>query len=283
MNIVPAIPPASVQVPEPVCEGEVDELRDTLVPAQEDELPQGALDLLAMLITRHRPERLILAGNQGLVLRGGDVPFRDQAHSDRGVHSNVVERVREQPRTHIGMHFPVGATARRFDLLAKAPVQTPINLQGSPRESIEAPSIAPKPLPIERAFDAPSPEALMNLHSPRHSPSVAAMSVPLPSAPVPKPALDVVVETLPGASRDLLQIPFNKGNASGQVTITRLPDEPVQHLQLSPSNALVLEQLKAPFELVRDHGWRLTDDGDDQQHQGSRQPPDEEPVEELPA
>jgi hypothetical protein len=66
------------------------------------------------------------------------------------------------------------------------------------------------------------------------------------------------------------------------VTISRVADEPTRNLQLSPSNALVFEQLKVSLEHVREPAWRLTDsDGEQQQRQGSRQPPDDEQTEDA--
>ncbi|MCP1500718.1 hypothetical protein J2Y86_005425 [Pseudomonas migulae] len=315
----------------------MDELHETLVPVQEDELPQGVLDLLVTLNVHHRAEVLVplgvqgsdrsgvverlrqqvessplrshkeahsQVGDQGLNRRGLDTRLREQVESSplrshREAHSNVGDqgldrrgldtRLREQTRSHTGMRFPVGAS-----LLAKAAEQTPINAQGSPRVSTESSSTTPETLPVERAtnvstpttlaVDAPPPEALMNLHNARHALSAAPVSIPLPATPIPKPALDIKIETLPGSSPGLLQVPFNKGAASGQVTITRVPDELTQHLLVSPSNTLVFEQLKAPFEQAPDLGWQLADDGGEQ-HQGSRQSPDEEQTEQqdLPA
>jgi hypothetical protein len=98
--------------------------------------------------------------------------------------------------------------------------------------------------------------------------------------PVP-PAIDPIIETLSVADRGLLQVPFNKGAVSGQVTISRVADEPARNLQLSPSNALVYEQLKVSLEQVREPTWRLTNSEDEQQRQGSRQPPDDEQAEDA--
>lgn len=125
----------------------------------------------------------------------------------------------------------------------------------------------------------------MSHQAARHAPPVARPSIPSPATPQPLPALDVQIETLPGTDRSLLQVPFNRGSASGQVTISRVPDEPTRSLQLSPSNALVFEQLKVPFEWVREPAWRLTDSGGEQQRQGSHQAPDDEQAEDsgLPA
>jgi hypothetical protein len=119
----------------------------------------------------------------------------------------------------------------------------------------------------------------MNLYGTHPAPVTPALALPLPPAPVPRSAIEPRIETPPGPGPGLLQVPFNKGAASGQVTISREPDEPARPLLLSPSNPLVFEQLKAPFEQLREPGWRLADQRGEQQRQGSRQSPDEEPQE----
>jgi hypothetical protein len=106
---------------------------------------------------------------------------------------------------------------------------------------------------------------------------VAAQINALPSTPLP----EVTMEEVAGSSRDFLQIPFNKGTVSGQVTITRTPGELAQNLVLSPSSVQIFEQLERPFELAREPGWQLTDSGDEQQHHGSRQAPDDDESEQL--
>lgn len=290
MNNVPAVSPGSAQVLEPVTEGSVDELRDTRVPAQEDELPQGVLDLLATLNLRQPSRRSAVQGAAGADGKVAGSPTADLAPSP--TRSGVPLVAKQLLAAKLA---PVGAPVQRSDLPAMATLEAPINPQALPRLATEPSPSPAEPLPVERAAnistptelaaDAPLPEALMNLHSVRHALSVAAVSIPLPAPPMPRPALDMLIEPLPGSSHGLLQVPFNKGAASGQVTISRVPDEPTQHLLLSPSNSLVFEQLKAPFERVQDCAWQLTDDGGGQQHQGSHQSPDEEQTQqqELPA
>ncbi|MEZ1316868.1 hypothetical protein QIW53_12655 [Pseudomonas fluorescens] len=97
--------------------------------------------------------------------------------------------------------------------------------------------------------------------------------------PIPRSFIDARVATAPGPGPGLLQVPFNKGAVSGQVTISRETDEHARPLLLSSSNPLVFDQLKTPFEQLREPGWRLADPRDQQQRQGSRNSPDEEPQE----
>jgi hypothetical protein len=150
----------------------------------------------------------------------------------------------------------------------------------------------PTPTPTSTSTSTPvaaEPSLLQALQLPPATVyhTISGLQPSVPAAPLlrPQPAPDVVLETLPNADRGLLQVPFSKGAANGQVTISRVPDEPTRSLQLSPSNALVFEQLKVPFEQIREPVWRLTDSGGEQQRQGSQQSPDEEQPEqsELPA
>jgi hypothetical protein len=174
------------------------------------------------------------------------------------------------------------------------PTLTPTNL---PTRIVVEPGLTERPsniveaLPIERAaspgapsmfeFEGQRPEALSNLPTARHVPPIASPAASAPGMPPAPPALDPIIETLPVADRGVLQVPFNKGAASGQVTISRVVDEPTRNLQISPSNALVFEQLKVSLEHVREPVWRLTDSDGEQQRQGSRQPPDDEQTEDA--
>ncbi|MNM15921.1 hypothetical protein D3C81_261490 [compost metagenome] len=174
------------------------------------------------------------------------------------------------------------------------PTLTPTNL---PTRIVVEPGLTERPsniveaLPVERAaspgapsmfeFEGQKPEALSSLPTARHVPPMASPAASAPGMPPAPPALDPIIETLPVADRGLLQVPFNKGTASGQVTISRVADEPTRNLQISPSNALVFEQLKVSLEHVREPAWRLTDSDGEQQRQGSRQPPDDEQTEDA--
>lgn len=317
MKNVSVISLLPVQSLDSVTEGSMEELQDTLVPIQEEELPQGVLELMATLILRHRPE----------METSRAVAWQSMAAS-HGVAD--VERDGARPVAPVVMSYPQVSPSfsklkHALSLQPTAPAAPSIDRVVAPTHSNPPPSIRDEPvsisrssnrvepLPVERSvifgaplapatdkplpvdaisigpsappIDTPLPEALIGHQAARHAPSVARPAIPSPAIPQPLPALDVQIETLPGTDRDFLQVPFNKGTVSGQVTISRVPDEPTRNLQLSPSNALVFEQLKVPFEQVREPAWRLTDSGGEQQRQGSRQAPDDEQAEDpgLPA
>lgn len=311
MKDVSAISLLPVQALDPVTEGSMEELQDSLVPVQEEDLPQGVLALVASLILHQRPAMETscavawqsMAASRGVadVERDGARPvapvvmsypqvgplFNKPTHSplpqptapaapsiDRVIvptHSNPQPSIRVEPASisrssNTIEPLPVGRTVMFGAPLAPA-IDAPL--------PVDATSSGPLAPPI----DTPLPEALMSHQAARHAPPVARPSIPSPATPQPLPALDVQIETLPGTDRSLLQVPFNRGAASGQVTISRVLDEPTRSLQLSPSNAQVFEQLKVPFEWVREPAWRLTDSGGEQQRQGSRQSPDDEQAE----
>lgn len=293
MSNVSVISPLPVQPLDPVTEQPVDELHDRLVPVQEDELPQGVLELMAPLILCHRPLmdtgraitlQTMVTLPEKLVAELDEVrPLTPQSHPQaQPLLSKPV-----QPR----LLSPMADVAPVVDrVVASAPINlaTPIIVESGP---IQPPSNIVEPLPVERAaipgappipeFEGQRPEALSSLPTARHVPTVASPAASAPVMPPAPHALDPIIETLSVADGSLLQVPFNKGTVSGQVTISRVADEPTRNLQLSPSNAQVFEQLKVSLEHVREPAWHLTDSDGEQQRQGSRQPPDDEQTEDT--
>ncbi|WP_214508858.1 SpaN/EivJ family type III secretion system needle length determinant [Pseudomonas brassicacearum] len=280
------VPPTRlVHALEPVDEDPLDELQDLLIPVQEDELPQGVLDLVVALVRQQRP-----------LMETARVPAW-QAMSV-GQETQALDRDETQPIARetravepYGRRFPARETIAvpQAGPLFSEPTQRPspqrlqpvvavIDKATVPRDGV---SIEPQPMApviVPRARSAPRideqlPQAPLSFQGARHGSPVAPVALPAPALP---PALEVMVEALPDTGRGLLQIPFSRGAASGQITISRLPEEPTRNLTLSPSNALVLEQLKAPFELAREPAWRLADSGGEQPRQGSHQAPDED-------
>lgn len=344
MKDVSVISPLPVQVPDPVCEGSLDELQDTLVPVQEEDLPQGVLELMATVILRHRPAletgRALawhsMAATPGMADVEGDraqstvpvtmtypqegqlpgrsmlhltppamalmAPAVDTAHMTlQGAQGAIDSRplASSLPAMPMIERLPVGTGSppieRSSTTTGILPIERPSTATATGVSPFERPSTtselssfertANARVPIPRAREPQLPEALQPPPGARHAASIVPATVASPPTQRSVPVLDRLAETLPGPDRGLLQVPFNKGTASGQVTISRVPDEPTRYLQLSPSNALVFEQLKVPFEQVREAAWQLTDSGGGQQHQGSQQAPDDEQDEhpELPA
>lgn len=291
MRNVSLISPLPVQPLDPVTEQPMDELHDRLVPVQEDELPQGVLELMAPLILRHRP--LMDTGRAITLQAMVALPEKLAAGPDEVrpptplsyPQAQLLLTKPVQPR----LLSPLADVAPVVDrIVASAPINlaTPTIIESGP---IQPSSNIVEPLPVERAasagepqipeFEGQRPEALSSLPTARHVPTVASPAASAPAMPPAPDALDPIIETLLVADRGLLQVPFNKGTVSGRVTISRVADEPTRNLQLSPSNTQVFEQLKVSLEHVREPAWRLTDSDGEQQRQGSRQPPDDEQAE----
>lgn len=272
MSDVAVVSRLPIQSRDCVSEDPMGELQDRLVPVLEDELPQGVLELLAPLMMRHRPLTDIGRGQ----FLPAMLPAVVAAEFDAAQKSPTPVAV-SYPHPQLPSNRPVAyvvpaATSENlpFFKIAEAPP--------SEHSVIRVEAALPEPVthPDASEIDGQRPEASSSI---RHRPSLAP--APAPAIPPSRPIPEAIIDTLPNTERSLLQVPFNKGIASGQVTISRVADEPTRTLQLSPSNALVFEQLKVSLEQVREPAWRLTDSGGEQQRQGSRQAPDDEQSEDA--
>ncbi|WP_030127914.1 hypothetical protein [Pseudomonas sp. QTF5] len=295
MSVVPRLP-ASVEAPGH--DGPVDELKDKLIPVEEDELPQGLLDLAAALLVRHRPmmgtgrhDRLPPApsSSAGIIERHDlqaqvEVPAAQGRSASRQMEpvlsamervtipASTVEAPLPLPRTNSAPQ-PLSPQSQPQPLPQSQPLPDRLSrpMESAPVDLSPPPG---KPAVADNLVDLP--EALPVAQAPRSAPTMAS-PVTVPSATLPpSPPSDITLEEAAGASRNFLQIPFSKGTASGQVTITRLPGEFAQNLVLNPSNPQVLEHLREPFDQVRESHWRLADTADEQSRHGSRQSPDDE-------
>jgi hypothetical protein len=277
VSVVPRLP---VQPVEPDLDAPMDELEESLVPVEEDQLPQGVLDLLAMLMLRHRP--MVAAGSReppplAVSAKGEGT----DSHLPRLHAQTVALNQRPAPLLSALLQHPA---VQRMEFVApavmraaSAEVQLPVIDQPSRLPEWSSPE-RQSPT-IELAIPVSDLElraGQSNVQFMRNAPPialpVAAQTLAMPSTP----PLEVKIEEVAGSSRDFLQVPFNKGTASGQVTIARTPGESTQNLVLSPSSVQIFEQLEAPFEQAQEPHWRLTDSGDEQQHHGSRQSPDDD-------
>lgn len=297
MKDVNAVLPPPVQVLDPLTEDSPDELHITLVPAQEDELPQGVLELVASLIARHQPamenghavtRHSLSGGQQMLDVERGE----GRSPASTGVLHPQVSPLAHQPVPRlkpqlISLSVPAPAPSPWM-----RPMTSAITVEPA---LVERPSSSGEPQPVDRtdspsapwvpAIDSPVPDVSLNLQTAHRAPRVAQAAVPFAAMVRPLPAIEAAPQTLAAQDRGLLQVPFNSSAASGQVTISRMADEPGRNLLLSPSNTLVFEQIRAALELARDPVWQLTDNDGEQQGRGSHQPPDEEQAEpqDLPA
>ncbi|MGH8385619.1 MAG: invasion protein [Pseudomonas sp.] len=294
MSDVTVISPLPVQLLDPVIEVPIDELQDRLIPIQEDELPQGVLELMAAMTLRQRP--VMETGRANLLQPMVNLSQTEVVESDS---SPTMTYPQAQPVFGKPVHLPLPQTVASVAPVLER-VVTPASANPQPSMVVEPVLVerlsnSVESLSVQRAemagaasppeFEGQKPEAPTSLAVARHAPPIAPSPVPASVVPPSPPAIDTItdttIETLPGSDRGLLQVPFNKGAVSGQVTISRVADEPIRNLQLSPSNAQVHEQLKVSLEHLREPVWRLTDSGGEQQRQGSRQAPDDESAEDT--
>ncbi|SDB15110.1 type III secretion effector protein [Pseudomonas sp. NFACC13-1] len=280
MNEVFAVPTGPVQALEPVDEGPLDELLDQLVPVQEDELPQGVLELMAALILPRRPlmeaaltltRQAIKVGQEALVVERDEA--RPVVRGTEGAEPAGRRWAARETQAFPQAGAPFGKLTQYALPQRLEPVASGVD-KAAVSASIEP--LAVEPFIAPRLDEQPLPLAPMSAQGPRQTPAVAPAALLSPALPSAPPMLDVMIEVLPDTGPGVLQVPFKKGAASGQITITRVPEESPRNLTLNPSNALVFEQLKGPFELAREPAWRLADSGEEQPRQGSHQAPDEE-------
>ena len=289
VSVVPRLPVRPIESGAEGAEGDVQELEDKLVPVEEEQLPQGVVDLLTTLIWRQRPMadvgRVELRQAQGL-----DRSVWEPRVQTPRIPSHVLDQALQVPRLQLAVSQIGGSMISSPPPEVAAAVPPKIERMATLIESVSLDQTTPLieqaaadlPIPIEtRPKTAPLANGLSNTPSvalPVMAPLPTLTPTPLPtpisapvSPPVPVIAFTQLEVTPPG--RDFLQVPFNKGTTHGQVTISRLPGESMQNLVLSPSNPQVLEHLREPFDQVRDTHWRLRENPDEQQRQGSRQSP----------
>ncbi|MGN8273846.1 SpaN/EivJ family type III secretion system needle length determinant [Pseudomonas sp. SMN5] len=272
MNELSLLPARPVQALDPVGDEPMDELHDKLVPVQEDQLPQGVLDLVVTLI---RPHRAALQTASALAW--------PSTRSAQGTENAAPDGAR--PSAWGVKLIPVPSARLPVDQRMHPLVPQRLDLALSIGEKTTPSSVLSEPTPLDLSSDTPLrlwpgvdellPQALANFPGVRSAQPVAPT---VATSPVASPAqpLEPTAETLPASERGWLQVPFNNGVASGQVTISRAVEEPIRNLTLSPGNAQVLEQLREPFAQARESAWRLVERDGEQSRQGERQPLDED-------
>jgi hypothetical protein len=289
MNQVPEVFPPALQPMEPAVDGPPIEFADELLPCEQDPLPQGVLELLAILAPRRRP---VMAGGRA-VLTAAMIARGEVTAEGSPVVALAATLERTVSRT--GPTLPDPARTRVPPVSAglvgqEQRVQQPLPVFERPLPMTEA-RAGEQPVPqvpetssalaattsIQGCLNGDMPTSIFG-----DAQLTLARSVPLtgsttpPTAP-PVPLLEQAVEEdLPMTTRDVLQVPFNKGAVSGQVTVTRTAGESVQHLVLGSDNAQVLEQLRGPFAQEAEPFWQLADSGEEQQQRHDSQPSPED-------
>ncbi|WP_019473670.1 MULTISPECIES: hypothetical protein [Pseudomonas] len=274
-----------------------------------DELPQGALMLLAQLQPlREFPLQLSLAA-----LRLG-----------AGTESRLAKVSVDQP-----MHLPIKQPSvpsspalvnARLALAERLPITAQVLGQASVASALATADQAAVDVSAEQK--APLSSARLPLAMPTQVPDQAAAAIALwasdqavadrqvkqqtpqafPAQPLPLlekssylnqvtrvavPAKATAgLNSAPEVSiareaRNYLQVPFSKGDAVGLITVSKAGAERPEQLLLNPSSALVFSCLSDNLAQAPDPRWRLTDqEGGDLRHGHDQERPDEE-VEEL--
>ena len=278
----------------------VSEDRDAL-----DELPQGALMLLAQLQPlRELPLQLSLAA-----LRSG-----------AGAESSLAKVSVDQP-----MHLPMKqpsvpslpalvnarlAPAERLPITAQVlgqasgasalatPDQAAVDAsaeQKAPLSSTRLPLARPTHVPDQtavasapRASDQPVADRLIKQETPQALPAqplpvlekssylnqVTRVAMPAKATAGPNSAPEASIAR---EAKHYLQVPFSKGDAVGLITVSKAGAERPEQLLLNPSSALVFSYLSDNLAQAPDPRWRLTDQQGHEFRQGHEpERPDEE-------
>jgi len=268
-----------------------------------DELPQGALVLLAQLQPlREHPLKLSLAAQRSVA---------DTRLANFSVDQTMHIPMKPPPvPTSPGLFSARLPLAARLPIAAQVPVQVPVASapatpdragvdvlaeQKTPLPSIRLPFVVHTQVPDriavasapwaadQAAADRPvkqeTPQALPMQplplqEKPLHLPTVARLAVPPRATPEPNSAPDL--STAKGVS-NYLQVPFSKGDAVGLITVSKAGAERPEQLLLNPSSALVFSHLSDNLAQAPDPRWRLTDQqGHEPRHGQEQERPDEE-------
>lgn len=268
-----------------------------------DELPQGALVLLAQLqpLLEH-PLKLSLAAQRSVA---------DTRLANSSVDQTIPIPMKPPPVPASPALFSARLPlAARLPIAAQVPVQVPVASvpatpdragddvlaeQKAPSSSIRLPfavhtqvpdriAVASPPWAADQAAaDRPvkqeTPQALPTQPLPLQEkpwclPPVTRPAVPPRATPKPNSAPDL--STAKGAG-NYLQVPFSKGDAVGLITVSKDGAERPEHLLLNPSSPLVFSHLSDSLAQAPDPRWRLTDQqGHESRHGHEQERPDEE-------
>ncbi|MNH01266.1 hypothetical protein D3C76_894150 [compost metagenome] len=169
----------------------------------------------------------------------------------------VVADVAQTP-TRSGVAMPVTGEQQR-----SPPVAGPVPSIESPLPAIPAPAQAPV-LEAETERAAVPGAVLASpvvVVEPLRAVPGAAQSAPqgkpsLPTLPPAAPMLPITPAST-SAPGEGLRVPFNNGRVSGSLLVTG--SESTQGMLLTPSNSLVLEQLREPLARLDQPAWRLAE------------------------
>lgn len=231
-----------------------------------DELPQGALVLLAQLQPlRELPLKLSMAAP-----RSGTEPRLANVWGDRTMLSPM-----KQP--------PVPSSPAQVDARLRLAARLPLAMQPQVHDQAAVASAvwASDHAVADRLVRQESPQALPAQPLPLFEKSlylnhVTRSAMPAKATPESPPVPDVSITR---GGRHYLQVPFSKGDAVGLITVSKAGAERPEQLLLNPGSASVFSCLSDSLAQVPDPRWRLADQ---QAHEDphERERPDEEVEEE---
>ena len=268
-----------------------------------DELPQGALILMAQLQPlRERPMKLSLAA-----MRSGTASRLAKVSADRAMHLPMRQppvpssSVLVNARLALAERLPIAAHVLVRASVASAPTlpdqagvdvslqqratlsstRLPLAMQAQvPDQTAVANALwACDQAVADRLIKQENPQALPAqplplLEKALHVNHVTRSTVRAKAPPEPNSAHEFSIVR---GARNYLQVPFSKGDAVGVITVSKAEAERPEQLLLSPSSALVFSHLSDNLAQAPDPRWRLTDQqGHEPRHGHKQQRPDEE-------
>ncbi|MFJ4454739.1 hypothetical protein ACIP1G_12740 [Pseudomonas sp. NPDC089392] len=251
-----------------------------------DELPQGALMLLAQLQTLHElPLKLSLAA-----LRSGT---GTEARLANVSVAQTMDLPMKQPfvpsapalvnaRLALADRLPIAA-----QVLVQAPVasalatldQAAVDASAEQKAPLSFAHLASDQAVADRPVKQETPQALPAQPLPLLEKSsylnpVMRIAVPAKATPEPKSAPEVSIAR---GAKHYLQVPFSKGDAVGLITVSKAGAERPEQLLLNPGSALVFSYLSESLAQAPDPRWRLNDQqGHESRHGHEQERPDEE-------
>ncbi|HDS1817668.1 TPA: hypothetical protein QEM96_002314 [Pseudomonas putida] len=270
-----------------------------------DELPQGALMLLAQLQPlRELPLKLSLAAlrpGAGTESRLAKVSVEQTMHLPMKQPSVPSSPALVNARLALADRLPIAAQVLVQVSVASAPATPDQAVVGASAEQKAPFSSTRLPLAMQTqvpdqtavasalwASDQVVADRLVKLETSQALPAqplpllekslylnhVTRLAGPAKASPEPNSAPEV---SFAREAKNYLQVPFSKGDAVGLITVSKAGGERPEQLLLNPSSALVFSYLSDNLAQAPDPRWRLTDQqGHESRHGHEQERPDEE-------
>jgi hypothetical protein len=255
-----------------------------------DELPQGALTLMAQIQPLRQAALALSIGDgrpavvtssrlqgEGIEVAGRQVAARQViAHNELSMGQPLVPKavLPASAMTNFTRLNPSPLSlALPLEALSELPSTAPLHSAPMAPDSVPVTTIMSNMKPVLELDGNDGQPLLMPAQV-----SVEKNSSPLVPVQTPhashRPGIDATPLTpmsLPTDSTDYLKIPFSKGEAIGQVIISKPSAEAPQQLQLSTNSTDISSLLRDNVQLLHEPRWRLVDHQNNHQGQGQNQ------------